>query len=130
MALALPGLHSFTVSQFHRKDGGGGGVLVAVREVLARIRGSEQGVEEVPDEGGDGGIAPGCTDAGVAIGFVGDGYGDVLHGSQPAGEWSLPARPLIAIVRRGRVIFCKAERGISIYLRSENPDLGHPDLCL
>jgi hypothetical protein len=49
-----------------------------------------QGFEEIPNEGGDRGIVPGGPDPRLAVCFVGDGYGDVFHGSQFDGEgWNL-----------------------------------------
>ena len=65
------------------------------------------GFEETPDEGGDRGSLPGCPNPREAVGFVGDGYRDVFHGTPIRRRMSLPARALFEIVRQGAVIICK-----------------------
>ena len=60
--------------------------------------------EEVLHDGGDGGVVLGGPDAGLAVGIVADGYGDVAHGCplDLAGFWMV-----VSIVRRETIIMCK-----------------------
>ena len=59
--------------------------------------------EKVLHGGGDGGVVLRGPDAGLAVGIVADGYGDVAHGCPLdwVGFWLV-----FSIVRRGRVIKC------------------------
>ena len=75
--------------------------MPAVEERDPRQTGQTE--EEVLLDGGDAGVVLCSPDAGLAVGIVADGYGDVAHGSPLdwVGFW-----PLFSIVRLWRLIIC------------------------
>ncbi len=91
IAAVRPGV---PVSQFHNRvfsvQGGGGtpGAGMPGGKSACGAGDAGEGFEEIGDNGGDGCVALGSPDAGLAVGLLGNGYGDVFVMRRLSGtEW-------------------------------------------